>query len=184
MKEMSTAKRISLCAMCIALCYVLPIAFHAIGLGGTLSPMHIPVLLCGVICGGWWGALCGIVGPVLSSLLSGMPPMMMLVRMIPELCVYGLAAGLSMKFIRTGKAAADLYISLVVAMIAGRIAGGIATAIFYTVTTGVYSITLWFGSYFVESLPGIAAHLIIVPILVFTLTKAKLIPCRYCKADV
>ncbi len=65
MKEMSIAKRISLCAMCIALCYVLPIAFHAIGLGSALSPMHIPVLLCGLICGGWWGALCGIVGPVL-----------------------------------------------------------------------------------------------------------------------
>lgn len=184
MKEMSTAKRISLCAMCIALCYVLPIAFHAIGLGSALSPMHIPVLLCGVICGGWSGLLCGIIGPVLSSLLSGMPPVVMLVRMIPELCVYGLAGGLCMRFIHTGKAAGDLYISLAVAMLAGRIVGGIASTIFYTVTTGVYSIALWFGSYFVDLLPGIVAHLIIVPVLVFTLTKAKLIPCRYPKTTV
>ena len=181
MKEMTIAKRISLCAMCIALCYVLPLAFHAIGLGSALSPMHIPVLLCGLICGGWWGALCGIVGPVLSSLLSGMPPMMMLVRMIPELCVYGLAGGICMRFIRTGKATADLYISLAVAMVAGRIVGGIASAIFYTVTTGVYSIALWATNYFAEALPGIVAHLIIVPVLVFTLTKAKLIPSRYSK---
>ena len=85
MTNMSSAKRITLCAVCIALCYALPIAFHAVGLGGTLSPMHIPVLLCGLVCGGASGLICGIIGPVLSSLLSGMPPMLMLIRMIPEL---------------------------------------------------------------------------------------------------
>lgn len=179
MTKTSNVKRISLCAMCVALCYVLPIAFHAVGLGGTLSPMHIPVLLCGIVCGGGYGLICGLIGPVLSSLLSGMPPMMMLIRMIPELCVYGLVAGLAMKYIRTGKAAADVYISLAIAMVAGRIVGGIATAIFYTVTSGVYSIALWATGYFVESVPGIVAHLVIVPVLVFTLEKARLISARY-----
>lgn len=181
--KLSSMKRISLCAMCVALCYVLPIAFHAIGLGSVLSPMHIPVLLCGLVCGGGYGLICGILGPVLSSLISGMPPMMMLLRMIPELCVYGLAGGLAMRFIRTGRAALDVYIALVIAMIAGRIVGGIASAIFYTVTSGVYSFALWATSYFVEALPGIAAHLILVPILVFTLSKAKLIPQRYSKGE-
>lgn len=181
--KLSSVKRVSLCAMCVALCYVLPIAFHTIGLGSILSPMHIPVLLCGIVCGGGYGLICGVLGPVLSSLISGMPPMMMLLRMIPELCVYGLAGGLAMRFIRTGRAALDVYISLVIAMIAGRIVGGIASAIFYTVTSGVYSIALWVTSYFVEALPGIAAHLILVPILVFTLTKAKLVPERYPKGD-
>ncbi len=181
--KLSSMKRISLCAMCVALCYVLPIAFHAIGLGSALSPMHIPVLLCGLVCGGGYGLICGILGPVLSSLISGMPPMMMLLRMIPELCVYGLAGGLAMRFIRTGRAALDVYIALVIAMIAGRIVGGIASAIFYTVTSGVYSLALWATSYFVEALPGIAAHLILVPVLVFTLSKAKLIPQRYSKGE-
>ena len=183
MNQISRVKRISLCAMCIALCYVLPIAFHSVGLGGTLSPMHIPVLLCGVICGGGSGLICGIIGPVVSSLLSGMPPMVMLVRMIPELMVYGLAAGLSMRWIHTGKAGLDLYLSLGIAMIAGRIVGGIATAIFYTVTAGVYSIALWFAGYFAESVPGIVAHLILVPVLVFALIQARLIPVRYPKTE-
>ena len=184
MNQMSSVKRITLCAVCIALCYVLPIAFHGIALGSILSPMHIPVLLCGVICGGGSGFLCGILGPIVSHLLGGMPPLPMLVRMIPELCVYGLAAGLSMKYIRTGRGTADIYISLIIAMIAGRIVGGIATAIFYSVTSGVYSIALWATSYFVESIPGIAAHLIIVPVLVLTLQKARLIPARYPKTNV
>ena len=74
MTTMTSSKRMTLCAACIALCYVLPIAFHSVGLGGALSPMHIPVLLCGLICGSGAGLLCGLIGPVLSSLLSGMPP--------------------------------------------------------------------------------------------------------------
>ena len=179
MMTMSTSKRTTLCAVCIALCYVLPIAFHSVGLGSVLSPMHIPVLLCGLICGGGAGLICGLVGPVLSSLLSGMPPMMMLVRMIPELCVYGLVAGIVMKKLHTGSNAKDVYISLVAAMIVGRIVGGIATAVFFAVTSGVYSLALWFASYFVESVPAIAIHLVLVPILVFSLQKARLIPNRY-----
>ena len=75
-----------------------------------------------------------------------------------------------------------MYVSLVAAMIAGRIVGGIATAIFYTVTSGVYSIALWATGYFVESLPGIAAHLVLLPVVVFTLEKARLTPARYIKA--
>lgn len=179
MTEISSSKRITLCGACIALCYALPIALHSIGLGSILSPMHIPVLLCGLVCGGGYGFICGILGPVLSSLLSGMPPMMMLLRMIPELCVYGLVCGLAMKHIRTGRNYVDVYISLILAMIAGRIVGGIATAIFYTVTSGVYSLALWFASYFAESIPGIAAHLILVPVLVFSLQKSRLVPNRY-----
>ena len=179
MMTMSTSKRTTLCAVCIALCYVLPIAFHSVGLGSVLSPMHIPVLLCGLICGGGAGMICGLVGPVLSSLLSGMPPMMMLVRMIPELCVYGLVAGIVMKKLHTGSNAKDVYISLVAAMIVGRIVGGIATTVFFAVTSGVYSLGLWFTSYFIESVPAIAIHLVLVPILVFSLQKARLIPNRY-----
>ena len=72
-----------------------------------------------------------------------MPPVLMLTRMIPELCIYGLFCGLSMKLVRTGSTTGDVYISMAVAMVAGRIVGGIATAIFYTVTSGVYSIALW-----------------------------------------
>ena len=181
MTTMSSAKRITLCAVCIALCYALPIAFHSVGLGSVLSPMHIPVLLCGLVCGGGSGLICGIVGPILSSVLSGMPPMTMLVRMIPELCVYGLAGGLAMKYIRTGSSVADVYISQIIAMIAGRIVGGIATAIFFTVTSGVYSLGLWAASYFVEAVPGIVAHLVLVPVLVLSLQKAKLTPRRYAK---
>lgn len=175
---MTKSKRISLCAMCIALCYVLPIAFHTVGLGNALSPMHIPVLLCGLICGPASGLICGISGPILSSLLSGMPPVMMLFRMVPELLTYGFAGGLMMK-VRTGRSWTDVYLSLAVAMFAGRIVGGIASAVFFTITTGVYSVALWLSSYFIEAVPGIIAHLILIPVLYQALTKARVISTRY-----
>ena len=72
--KQSHTKNLVLTAFCIALCIVLPMAFHAIGAGATFLPMHIPVLLCGLLCGWPFGAACGLIGPLLSSLLTGMPP--------------------------------------------------------------------------------------------------------------
>ena len=184
MKRMSSVKTACICAICIALCYVLPVAFHALGLGSMFSPMHIPVLLCGLVCGGFYGAFCGIAGPVLSSVLSGMPSATGLISMVPELLIYGLVSGLLMKLIRTGKLQLDLYCSLVPAMLLGRIAGGIAQALFVNLmaTGETFNIAVWATSYFVGTFPGIAAHLILLPVLVTTLMKARIIPNRYPKA--
>lgn len=183
MTKQSSVKTVCICAICIALCYVLPIAFHSVGLGNALSPMHIPVLLCGMICGGFYGAFCGIAGPILSSALSGMPPATALISMIPELVVYGLVSGILMKKVHTGKLYPDLYIALVPAMVLGRVMGGIAKALFISLmaTGEAYGIGLWATGYFVGTFPGIVAHLILLPALVAILMKARVIPSRYPK---
>lgn len=175
---MSSVKKVCICAICTALCYVLPITFHALALGNAFSPMHIPVLLCGLICGWPYGVFCGVVGPVISSLLSGMPPAVMLINMVPELCVYGLVCGLLAKRIHTGHALADVYLALVPAMLLGRVAGGIASAIFYLASAQAYSVMLWVSAYFVKAVPGIILHLLVVPAMVMVLIKARLIPAR------
>ena len=179
MNKMSSVKQACITAVCIALCYVLPLAFHGLGLGSVLSPMHIPVLLCGMACGGLYGIFCGVAGPILSSVQSGMPTATGLIFMVPELAVYGLAAGLCMKYIRTGKLAVDLYISLAAAMLLGRVAGGIASACFYAGIGEAFAVAAWAASYFVSALPGIITHLILIPLLVATLMKAGVIPKRY-----
>lgn len=183
MKKMSSVKSSCICAVCIVLCYVLPLAFHALGLGAVFSPMHIPVLLCGLVCGGAYGAFCGVAGPVLSSVLSGMPPVSGLFYMVPELLVYGLVAGVLMKRVRTGKLYADLYIALVSAMLAGRVVGGIAQALYVKLmaTGEAFGLAVWLGSYFVGTFPGIVVDLILLPLLVVALTKARLLPARYTK---
>lgn len=179
MSNMSAVKRICISAICVALCCVLPTLFHTIGLGTTFSPMHIPVLLCGLLCGPMYGALCGLIGPLLSSMITGMPGVAMLPSMVPELITYGLVTGLGMKLIHTGKLSADLYISLAAAMVLGRVVGGIAKALFYMGTGTAFSLSMWASAYFVSTLPGIICHLILIPVLVGALAKAKLIPARY-----
>ena len=72
MKKTISAKNLAFCALCIALCVVLPMAFHAIANAGPIFlPMHIPVLLCGLACGWPYGLVCGVLGPVLSGVLTG-----------------------------------------------------------------------------------------------------------------
>jgi len=186
MKKSTNIKNATICAACIALCYVLPVAFHSVGLGSVLSPLHLPVLLCGIVCGGWYGLFCGIAGPLLSSVLSGMPGPMMLITMVPELMAYGLVTGIAMKYVRTGRVIADLYIALGIAMVLGRIVGGIAQlfAIYVVGIDSAFSIAIWINSYFIGTLPGILCQLAVIPVLVLTLMKAKVIPNRYQKVDV
>ena len=178
MSKMSPVKCTVITGVCIGLCVVLPMAFHAIPNGGTLfSPMHIPVLLCGLICGWAYGLLCGLAGPLLSALLTGMPPMQYLPAMLVELGTYGLMCGLLFSLVRTKKLYTDLYISLVVALLAGRIVAGIAQALLFF--GGRYTLALWLTSYFVRTWPGMVTHLILVPAVVAALIKAKLVPERY-----
>jgi len=177
-KKMSHTQTITFTAVFIALCVVLPLAFHAIPDGGSLfSPMHIPVLLCGLIAGPGPGLVCGLAGSLLSSLITGMPPLGYLPAMMAELAVYGLISGLIMKLVRIGKLRTDLYLSLIASMIAGRIAGGIVTALFFS--KGSYSLTAWAAAYFAKSVPGLLLQLILIPIIYYALEKAKLIPKRY-----
>ena len=180
MKKMSYVKKSIITAACIALCVVLPMAFHSIpNAGSVFSPMHIPVLLCGLICGWPFGLLCGIAGPFLSSVLIQMPPMAYLPGMLVELAVYGFTAGLMMRLIHTGTLYADLYISLIVSLLAGRVAAGAANGLIFA--AGDYTVAAWTASYFVTVWPGILIQIVLIPAIIVALEKAKLVPKRYAK---
>lgn len=178
MKKMSAVKKSIITAVCLALCVVLPQAFHAVPNAGSIyCPMHIPVLLCGLICGWQYGLLCGLLGPALSTLFTGMPPAAYLPPMMVECAVYGCVSGLMMLFIRTKKIFVDLYVSLVIAMLSGRIIAGLAKALIFA--RGNITMGSWVTSYFVTSLPGIIIQIALIPAIVIALMKAKLIPERY-----
>ena len=172
---MSSVKKATLTSILIALCYVLPLAFHALGLGAVFSPLHIPVLLCGLICGWSYGAFCGLAGPVISSLLSGMPAAAQLPHMIAELMVYGLASGLLMRYLPIRNRVARLYCALVPAMVLGRAAGGVVRSVIYLRAGTDWSLAAWAAAYFTTALPGIALHLILIPALYLAVWKAGLI---------
>ena len=187
-QDLSNTRKLIATAMLIALCVVLPIGFHSIPRAGSiLLPMHIPVLLAGLICGWKFGLITGMVGPILSTMMTGMPPTMLIAAsMSIELGVYGLVAGLVVKFVHTKRASVDLYIALVVAMLVGRVAGGLAQVFFFfggefnlQFWTTNYTWAMWTTSYFVTSLPGIVIQLAFVPSVVMALERERIIPLRY-----
>ena len=181
MKILSPVRRMVMAALCTALCVVLPIAFHSIpDAGSVFLPMHIPVLLCGLICGWPYGLACGLLGPVLSSIITGMLPAAMLPAMMVECGVYGLTAGVMMRFVRTRNALADLYISLVSAMVLGRFVAGLVKAFILTPGTAPFA---WVTTSLVTGIPGIVIQLLLMPMVVLALTKARLIPARYKKEE-
>lgn len=178
MEQMSQVKRMILAAVSAALCVVIPQAFHVIpNAGSVFCPMHLPVLLCGLICGWQYGVLCGIVGPFLSFLLTGMPPAAMLLPMMVECATYGGVSGALMKIVRTKRIYVDLYVCLLAAMLLGRVVAGVSKALLFA--RGTMTFGIWVTSHFVTSLPGIAVHLLLIPTIVYALMKAGLIPMRY-----
>ena len=168
-------KKYMLTAMCITLCIVLPQAFHFIpNFGAIFLPMHIPVLLCGLTCGAPFGFLCGVIGTLLSSVLTGMPPMAVLPSMMAQCAVYGAVSGILMKHCHVRNATANIYISLITAMIAGRITAGVVQAFVYS--TGENTLSAWITTNFITSFPGIVIQLIILPQIVYVLRRASLVP--------
>lgn len=175
----SPVKKMVFTAVCAALCVVLPMAFHAIPNGGTIFlPMHIPVLLCGLVCGWPYGGVCGLLGPALSCLLTGMPMVAYLPSMMVECCTYGFVSGMMMKYLRTRHQTLDLYISLVTAMALGRVVAGFAKSLIFTPGTAPF---LWVTTSLVTGIPGIIVQLLLMPLVVFALTRARVIPSRYPK---
>jgi len=179
--QMSYVKKMVFTAVCAALCLVLPMAFHSVpNAGSVFLPMHIPVLLCGLICGWPFGLVTGLLGPFLSSIITGMPPAAMLPSMMVECAAYGAASGLMMQFVRTKSAVADLYISMITAMAAGRVIAGLVKA--WILTPGVAPFA-WVTTSLITGIPGIVIQLLVMPAVIFALTRAKLIPVRYPKGD-
>ena len=172
--KMKHTKNLVLTGLCCALGVVLPILLHSIPKAGSiLLPMHIPVLLCGLICGPLYGLGCGILTPILSSLITGMPPAAYLPSMVCELAVYGLLAGLFIRLIHTKQRSLNLYVSLIGAMIGGRIVYGLLNSLIFQ--AGEYSLQLWLAGAFINAAPGIVIQLVILPVVVLTLYKARII---------
>lgn len=155
-------------ALLIAVGVLLPQIFHLIGgpaAGGLFLPMHIPVLLAGLLLGPYFGAVVGVLSPVISFLTMGMPPAARLPFMLLELCAYGLLSGLFYK------KRVPLYLSLILAQIGGRAvyALSLLAASSLLELNAPPVLTAWTAV--VTGIPGIAVQLIFIPPIVVLLKK-------------
>jgi len=161
-------------ALFIAIGIVLPLAFHSVpNAGRVFLPMHIPVFLCGLVCGFPYGLFCGLLVPPLASLFTGMPPVPILPAMIFELAAYGTVSGLLMNFLPVKNLYARIYVSLIGGMLLGRVLFGVMNA--FVFSAGNYSFDIWVTAAFVTALPGIILQIVAVPVVVVALDKTRLV---------
>ena len=162
-------------ALMLALAYVLPFLTGQIPeVGSMLCPMHIPVLLCGFICGWPWGLAVGFTAPLLRSLTLGMPPLFpSAVCMAFELAVYGAIAGLMHRLLP--KKRGYIYLSLLVAMLAGRIVWGIAMLVCLGITGGTFTFSAFIAGAITNAVPGIILQIILIPLLIMLIERKKLV---------
>lgn len=141
-------------------------------IGSMLSPMHLPVLLCGFVCGWPWGLAVGFVAPLLRFVLFGMPPIFPTgVSMMFELATYGFVAGILYKSF--AKNVKNLYLSLVLSMLAGRIVWGIVRFILAQAAGVPFGWQMFAAGAFTGAIPGIILQILVIPPIVLALKKAR-----------
>lgn len=165
-------RKMILSAVFLAVGMVLPmLTMQVKEIGDSLLPMHIPVLLCGILCGWQYGGFVGLVLPVLRSVTFGMPPIYPnAVWMALELAAYGLAIGLVYAAFKK-QSILSVYVSLVSAMLLGRAVWGVAKAVLLGVGGKPFTLTMFWIGGFVDAVPGIILQLILIPLLVTVLNK-------------
>ena len=174
MKQISIKKMIQASLM-LALGMILPFFTAQIpSIGNKLLPMHIPVILTGLICGWPYGLIVGFVLPLFRSILFGMPPMVpVAVAMAFELATYGAVIGAL--FRKFPKKNFYIYISLLVSMICGRIIWGSVSMFLYGLSGSTFTWKIFIASALFNAIPGIIIQILIIPILVVTLKQRNII---------
>ena len=158
----------------VLLSVLVPWAFHQFHLAGaTFLPMHIFVLVAGLLFGWRAGLIVGLLTPLTSNVISGMPVLRILPQVAVELSAYGLIAGMLRE-----KFNLRVIWSLLGAMIGGRLALFSAILAIYLITGDSYSplgvetspiISVW--SVIRQGWPGMAIQLVFIPTAIWLVAK-------------
>lgn len=173
MKKQNNLANLALSSMFLALAFVMPFLTGQVPqIGSMLCPMHIPVILCGYICGAPWGLVVGFVAPLLRSATLGMPPLFPTAfAMAFELAVYGFLSGFLYRKLSKNKV--NTYISLVASMVAGRLVWGFVQLCCVGFDAEKFGISAFWAGAVANAVPGIVIQLVLIPVLVIALDKLK-----------
>ncbi len=172
MKTYDKNLKMVLAGLFMALAYILPFLTGQIPeIGSMLCPMHIPILICGFICGWQWGLCVGFATPLLRSLTLGAPVLFpMAVSMALELGTYGALSGLLHKLLPRKKA--YIFCSLPISMLLGRAVWGISMLVCMGINGKGFTFAAFIAGAVTNAIPGIIAQLILVPVAVLLIETA------------
>lgn len=173
MHTKSATHRLVLAALFLSLALALPFLTGSIPqIGNMLCPMHIPVLLCGFVLGAPWGAAVGLLAPLLRFALFGAPPLVPLgVSMAFELATYGAVSGFCWR--RTRHSLSGIYAVLLTAMFSGRLVWGGVRFALAGLTGNRFPFSAFLSGAWFTALPGILIQLILIPLILTALQKAR-----------
>ena len=162
---MTNTKKLTFASVCLACCFFLPLlSSHNPQAAAMLCLMHFPVMVCGMMCGAPWGVAVGVTAPVLRSLMFTMPHMYPeAVAMCVEMGVYGFVCGLEANDPR--KSPGNIFVDLVLAMVAGRVAWGGAMLLFALISDVPFSVEI-FKEAVLNTWPGVMLQLMSLPPLI------------------
>jgi len=163
-----------LTAAFVSLAVLVPWVFHQFHLAGpTFLPMHIFVLMAGLLFGWRAGLAVGLLTPLSSYAVSQMPVLTILPQILIELSAYGLIAGILRE-----KYNLRAIWSLLGAMVGGRLALLLALPVIYLVAGESYSPLgletspfVAFSSVIKQGWPGIVLQLVSIPALIWLAGK-------------
>lgn len=172
---MKKIKKLVLLGLFLAIGFVLPFFTGQIReIGNMLLPMHMPVMLCGLICGAPYGLIVGFILPITRSMIYGQPIMFpRAICMSFELATYGFLTGFLYNRSKY-KCIKALYKALIPSMIIGRVVWGIASYFVYGLLGKVFTYKLFFAGAFLNAIPGIILELILIPAIMIALDKTYL----------
>lgn len=176
---MNTRKNVfhlTLAAMFLAIGMVLPFLTGQLPqIGNMLLPMHIPVLLCGLICGWQYGLGVGLVLPLLRYALFGMPILFPTgIAMAFELATYGLVIGFVYSHSRW-QCVISLYRSMIVAMVAGRMVWAAVQIVLLGLGDNGFTWQMFLAGAFLNAIPGIVLQLVLIPTVMVALNRTGLV---------
>lgn len=174
--ENKKIEQLVLAAMFLALGMILPFFTGQIPqIGKMLLPMHIPVLLCGLICGWKYGMAVGFVLPLLRSVVFTVPPMFpTAVGMAAELMTYGGVIGFLYAHSKW-QCIVSLYRCLLVAMVSGRVVWGLVQMFLLGIWADGFTFQAFLAGALLNAIPGIIVQLILIPAVMLALHKTGLV---------
>lgn len=176
MIQKRSTRHLIISSVLIAIGIILPIVIHSIPNAGQIFlPMHIPVLIGAFFLPWTWAAAVGVMTPILSTLLTGMPPIApvpMAIIMPLELATYAIIISLLRKIVVSKDKWYSPLFALIPAMIAGRAVAGLVIFALLEIYLPI-KLTAW--KFMVGGVTtgviGIIIQIILIPILYHVLVR-------------
>lgn len=152
----------------LAIGVIIPSIFHTTGVDGRIFlPMHLSVLLGGILLPPIYAFLLGVLTPILNSLLTGMPVLFpSALIMTFELATYAFIVSYLYRRSRV-----PIILSLIISMIIGRIVAGVVVYVLSTFFAQNMDPILFIEGSIITGLPGIAIQIVLIPILMHAINK-------------